>query len=91
MRTALLRLLLLAPLALIAQAAWGQGVTSFSFRGQLVLEGQAVDTGGRPGLYDFEFRAFDAQDSQNQIGETAVRPGLPLVEGRFETRLDFGA
>ena len=85
-------LALLLALALGSPApAAAQPPTSFPFGGTLVLDQQPVDTEGRPGAYDFTFRAFDSPRSQRQLGPTVERPGLPLSEGRFETRLDFGA
>ena len=88
-RVALIAVLLLAVAATLhAQAP---SATSFPYRGTLVLDGQAIDTGGQPGRYDFSFRAYDRQQGGQAIGPIVERPGLPLSEGRFETRLDFGA
>ncbi|MEM8993839.1 MAG: hypothetical protein AAGF23_03495 [Acidobacteriota bacterium] len=95
-RTASVRRALLA-LAVAAASAplplFAQTPTSFPYGGQLVLDQQRVDTGGEPGAYDFTFRAFDGADpgSSRQVGPALERPGLPLTDGRFETRLDFGA
>ncbi|MEM1183156.1 MAG: hypothetical protein AAGM22_32740 [Acidobacteriota bacterium] len=73
--------------------ASAQSPSAFPYGGQLVLDQQRVDTGGVPGDYDFQFRAFDSADPETsrQIGPTLERPGLPLSDGRFNTRLDFGA
>ncbi|MEO1085002.1 MAG: hypothetical protein AAFY88_12230, partial [Acidobacteriota bacterium] len=98
-RPASLRRALVATLAVAAvtaaapSALSAQTPTSFPYGGQLVLDQQRVDTGGEPGDYDFEFRAFDGAEpgSSRQLGPVVERPGLPLTEGRFETRLDFGA
>ena len=88
-RAALVAVLLLLTVTatLRAQASGG---TSFPYRGTLVLDGQAIDTGGQPGRYDFSFRAYDRQQGGQAIGPVVEFPGLPLSEGRFEARLDFG-
>ena len=75
---------------LLAGNIWAQGTSDFPFGGQLVIDGQRVDSGGRPSVYDFSFRAFDQADGGEPLGPTLERPGLVLDGGAFATRLDFG-
>ncbi len=60
--------------------------TAFNFQGRL-------NDGANPanGRYDLQFKLFDAIAGGNQVGATIDRPNLPLIDGIFSTKLDFGA
>jgi len=63
----------------------GQG-NGFNFQGRL-------NDGTNPanGLYDLQFRLYDAIAGGNQIGALLQRPSTTLLNGVFSVMLDFGA
>ncbi|MEM9557119.1 MAG: hypothetical protein AAGC60_22870 [Acidobacteriota bacterium] len=85
--------MLAALLLATTAAAQDAPETAFDFRSRLAIGGEAVDTGGEPGPYNFSFRAFDHPDpgQGRQLGLTLERPRAVLADGLFVTRLDFGA
>jgi hypothetical protein len=60
--------------------------TAFNYQGRL-------SDGGNPpsGLYDLQFRLFDAASSGNQVGMTILRDDVTVVGGVFSVSVDFGA
>ena len=60
--------------------------TEFTYQGSLNDNGQAAN-----GLYDFEFRLFDAANGPAQIGPMNPFPGIDVVGGLFTLELDFGS
>jgi len=60
--------------------------TAFNFQGRL-------NDGTSPanGIYDLQFKLFDAITGGAQIGATVEKPNTMLVNGVFSTPLDFGA
>lgn len=60
--------------------------TAFNFQGRL-------NDGTSPanGRYDLQFKLFDAITGGAQVGSTADRPNLTLINGVFSTTLDYGA
>ena len=76
---------LLSTLNLQLSTARAQG-TGFTYQGVL-------NDGGTPatGLYDLEFRAFDAVSGGAQQAGTVTANDVPVTNGLFTTTLDFGA
>ncbi len=79
------KLILLATLSLFSFRALAQS-TAFTYQGRL-------QDGGNPatGLYDFEFRLFDASLGGAQQGPTVTLNDLGVTNGLFVAALDFGA
>ena len=59
--------------------------TGFTYQGYLDDGGGAAD-----GLYDFEFKLYDAAAAGNQIGATLSINAVNVSEGLFTVQLDFG-
>ena len=76
-------IVVLAPAATVAQTAVGTG---FTYQGQLVQSGVAVD-----GDADLVFGLFDAPTGGNQIGSDLFLYAVPVEQGVFNVELDFGA
>ncbi|MFZ4575033.1 MAG: hypothetical protein ACOYN0_11585 [Phycisphaerales bacterium] len=70
--------------ALGATRAWAQS-TSFTYQGELTQASVPAN-----GVFDFEFKLFDALQPTLQIGPTVCRDNVVVNNGRFTTRLDFG-
>lgn len=79
------RVLFLIFCAVIFTGAVRAQTTAFNFQGRL-------NDGANPanGIYDLQFKLFDAIDGGTQISSTVDRPNLSLVNGVFSTTLDFG-
>jgi len=60
--------------------------TEFTYQGSL-------NSGGTPanGNYDFEFQMYTSLTGATQIGPTLVRNSVPVSNGIFAVKLDFGA
>lgn len=82
-RRLFLFMLVLGALRAAAPAA-AQGM-EFVYQGQLKDGGQVVS-----GAYDFRFRLFDAATAGGQVGPTLCVDGVPVDQGLFSVRLDFG-
>ncbi len=76
-------LLLLALLVFTSAAAEAQ-TTEFTYQGRLVDGSLPADV-----PHDFEFRLFDAETGGTALG-TQTRLGVPVSNGIFTVRLDFG-
>jgi hypothetical protein len=60
--------------------------TTFTYEGQLTDEdGDLVE-----GVYDFEFKVFDAPTSGNQLGNNVTKDNVTVQVGRFTVEQDFG-
>ncbi|MCI0396629.1 MAG: hypothetical protein L0332_00605 [Chloroflexi bacterium] len=59
---------------------------SFTYQGRLT-------DGGSPtgGLYDFQFKLFDAASGGNQAGSPVTKDDVAVTDGLFTTQLDFGS
>ena len=59
--------------------------TAFDYRGRL-------DDGGPPanGTYDFIFTLYDAETGGSAVGTVNARPAVPVSDGVFVVRLNFG-
>lgn len=59
--------------------------TEFTYQGRLSDGGSTAN-----GVYDYEFKLFDAASLGNQVGTTVVHDNVAVVEGLFTVGLDFG-
>src|SRR5688572_21213522 len=60
--------------------------TEFTYQG--ILNDGATPANGN---YDLEFRLYDAAVDGTQIGATASRPNIAIVDGLVSETLDFGS
>jgi hypothetical protein len=60
--------------------------TAITYQGRFTNGGSPAD-----GVYDFEFRLFDASTTGNQVGDPVTKGDLTVTDGYFTTALDFGA
>lgn len=85
-----LMLLFLAALLLAtpftARAQTTANATTFTYQGYLTDAEGAVT-----GTCAFQFTLYDAAASGSQIGGTQTLPDVPVTDGVFSVRLDFGA
>lgn len=83
MKTAL-RILFLVLLA-ASPPVRAQIGTAFTFQGRLT-------DGSTPanGIYDLEFKLYDAETGGSQVGSTLVKNGVAVSAGLFSVSLDFG-
>lgn len=72
-------------LVLSAPVAWGQG-SAFTYQGRL-----ADQSGGASGLYDFSVTLYDAPTAGTSVGSTLSFAGVPVTNGLFTVRCDFGS
>lgn len=75
---------LVVSLAVVGKAA-PMG-TAWTYQGRLM---DANDPGD--GLYDFQFKLYDANVAGTQQGGTVVVEDLDIIEGNFTVELDFGS
>ncbi len=59
---------------------------SFSYQGELKKEGVPIN-----GIYDFQFKLFNAASGGEQIGDTQLEGAVPVSQGIFTVLLDFGS
>jgi len=59
--------------------------TVFTYQGRLIDANSAAD-----GLYDFQFKLYDAAADGNQIGSTIDVNECDVIDGYFTVALDFG-
>jgi len=57
---------------------------------EFTYQGKITDTAGTAASYDFEFRLFSVETGGAALA-TNQRPGVPVSNGVFIARLDFGA
>jgi photosystem II stability/assembly factor-like uncharacterized protein len=60
--------------------------TAFTYQGRLIDANNAAD-----GLYDFQFKLFDADVNGIQLGSDVNVPDVDVIDGYFTVELDFGA
>ncbi len=60
--------------------------TVFTYQGHLYDNNDVAD-----GLYDFQFRLYDADVGGNQLSSDVNVPDLDVIDGYFTTLLDFGS
>ena len=80
------RLVLLLTFTASALAAHAQPTSLFSYQGLLSDAGTPAN-----GTYHFQFELWTASIAGTQIGATLERDDVPVNDGRFSARLDFGA
>ena len=76
-------IVVIAASAGIANAGGG---TALTYQGRLLEAGEPAN-----GLFDFEFRLWDAEMGGSQIGSTQIHNAVPVADGLFLILLDFGA
>ena len=59
--------------------------TAFTYQGQLIDANQTAN-----GLYDFQFKLFDANSAGNQLGTDINKPDVYVIDGYFTVELDYG-
>lgn len=59
--------------------------TAFTYQGHLYDANQVAN-----GLYDFQFKLFDAAPDGNQIGGDVNKPDVDVIDAQFTVELDFG-
>ncbi len=90
-RTFMLLLTLVLLLSLGSARAQGPVVpqapltSAFSYQGYLTEGGVPAN-----GLYDFQFKLFDAGTGGSQVGPTRIVEDVSVVDGRFTVLLSFG-
>jgi len=77
--------LLLFALVVCSAADTCAQTTAFTYQGSLKEAGLPANAN-----YDFEFLLFDASTGGNQVGPTNTVIGIPVTNGIFSVRLDFG-
>lgn len=70
------------------QSLYGQ-TTEFTFQGSLNIGTAPGTPANTP--HDFEFRLFNAESGGTQLGSTLQRLNVPVTNGNFSVRLDFGS
>jgi hypothetical protein len=60
--------------------------TAFTYQGRLIDANNEAE-----GLYDFQFKLFDADANGNQLGGDANLPDVDVIDGYFTVELDFGS
>jgi hypothetical protein len=60
--------------------------TAFAYPGVLLVNNSPVS-----GVYDLEFRLFDAATAGAQVGSAQVRENVPIRDGHYLVNLNFGS
>ena len=60
--------------------------TAFTYQGRLTDAGAPAS-----GVYDLEFKLYDAATGGGQIGSTQLKDNISVADGLFTVTLDFGA
>ena len=57
----------------------------------LTYEGRLADEDGKPlaGIYDFEFKVYDALTGGNQMGQVVTKDNVAVSDGLFTVQLDL--
>ncbi len=85
--TKILAILVLALVLLFcgAEVSWAlQMSTAFTYQGHLYDSNSVAD-----GLYDFQFKLYDANSGPNQVGSDVNKPDIDVIDGYFTVELDF--
>jgi len=59
--------------------------TAFTYQGRLIDANNSAD-----GLYDFQFKLYDANSDGHQVGGDVNKPDVDVIDGYFTVELDFG-
>ena len=60
--------------------------TGFTYQGRLTDGGSPAN-----GIYDFEFKLYDAASSGTQVGSTIIQDDVAVTDGLFTVELNFGS
>ncbi|MGA2323503.1 MAG: hypothetical protein ABSG22_06615 [Sedimentisphaerales bacterium] len=60
--------------------------TAFTYQGRLIDANKAAD-----GLYDFQFKLYDANNAGNKLGADINKPEVNVIDGYFTVELDFNS
>jgi hypothetical protein len=60
--------------------------TAFTYQGLLYDANHVAD-----GLYDFQFKLYDANSNGNQVGSDVNKADVDVIDGYFTVELDFGS
>jgi hypothetical protein len=60
--------------------------TAFTYQGHLYDTNSIAN-----GLYDFQFKLYDANSGSNQIGSDVNKPKVDVIDGYFTVELDFSS
>jgi hypothetical protein len=60
--------------------------TAFTYQGRLIDNNEPAD-----GLYDFQFKLYDANSAGNKLGTDINKPEADVIDGYFTVELDFGS
>ena len=80
-------MLLLCAFGLFEKHAFAQ-TTAFTYQGRFTDSTAVQPT---TGLYEMEFKAFDAPINGNQFATTVSLPAVRVISGIFTVTLDYGA
>jgi len=82
--TSILMVILVLPVGGAQAAPLG---SAFTYQGRLNDHGQVAE-----GVYDFQFKLFDAESGGIQVGVTVIKEDIPVTKGLFTiSDLDFGS
>jgi hypothetical protein len=60
--------------------------TTFTYQGRLIEDNNAAN-----GLYDFQFKFYDANSNGNKLGPDVNKSQVNVIDGYFTVELDFGS
>ena len=60
--------------------------TAFTYQGHLYDANHIAD-----GLYDFQFKLYDVDSGDSQVGSDVNKPDVDVINGYFTVELDFGS
>jgi len=69
-----------------SRIGWGNRGSAFTYQGRLIDANKPTD-----GLYDFQFKLYDANVSGMQKGSTISISEVDVIDGYFTVGLDFGS
>ena len=78
-------ILVLAIVMLVMTTASADVGTAFTYQGQLLDGGSAVDD-----ICDIQFSLYDASTDGNPVGSTVTKSAVDIIDGLFKVELDFG-
>jgi hypothetical protein len=79
-------IVLLTLISCFAPAGFAGMGTGFTYQGRLIDANKAAD-----GLYDFQFKLYDAEIGTIQLGSEVNKPDVDVMDGYFTVNLDFGS
>lgn len=79
------RAVLACLLALAGTPVFAQPLTAFLYQGRLARDAVPAE-----GAFDFRFRLARTADTPDFVGSTLTNVAVPVAQGDFSVRLDFG-